>query len=148
MLKNFLPRGLGQWELQRDRVPERAINARLSPQFELSPKSVPNVCAQCRAVPVDAYKVCRALQEAGRNSPYQAGAVEVHFTPYIEAKLARCAEQSGRNPDEVVQAVIARYFAEEARFVESVTLGEDALQRGEYLTHEQVGQRLDRFLRS
>jgi hypothetical protein len=27
-----------------------------------------------------------------------------------------------------------------------VTRGEDALQRGEYLTHEQVGQRLQRFL--
>jgi predicted transcriptional regulator len=28
-----------------------------------------------------------------------------------------------------------------------VKRGEEALQRGEYLTHEQVGQRLQRFLK-
>jgi predicted transcriptional regulator len=44
--------------------------------------------------------------------------------------------------------VLASYFEEEARFVEAVKRGEDALQRGEYLTHEQVGQRLQRFLQS
>jgi hypothetical protein len=40
-----------------------------------------------------------------------------------------------------VQDVVTRYFEEEARFVEGVKRGEEALQRGEYLTHEQVGQR-------
>ena len=38
------------------------------------------------------------------------------------------------------------YFEDEARFVEAVKRGEDALQRGEHLTHEQVGQRLQCFL--
>jgi predicted transcriptional regulator len=37
-------------------------------------------------------------------------------------------------------------YEEEAPFVEAVKRGEEALQRGEYLTHEQVGQRLQRFL--
>jgi predicted transcriptional regulator len=41
---------------------------------------------------------------------------------------------------------VARYFDEESRFVDAVRRGEEALQRGEYLTHEQVGQRLGRFL--
>jgi predicted transcriptional regulator len=43
---------------------------------------------------------------------------------------------------------LTSYFEEEARFIEAVKRGEDALQRGEYLTHEQVGQRLQRFLQS
>jgi len=47
-----------------------------------------------------------------------------------------------------VRDVVSRYFEEEARFVEAVMMGEDALQRGEYLTHEQVGERLQRFLQS
>jgi predicted transcriptional regulator len=47
-----------------------------------------------------------------------------------------------------VQDVLTHYFEEEARFVEAVTRGEEALQRGEYLTHEQIGQRLHRFLRT
>lgn len=72
--------------------------------------------------------------------------MEVHFTPEQEAQLAQIAAQQGRNPDELVRQVVARYFDEESRFVDAVRRGEEALQRGEYLTHEQVGQRLERFL--
>jgi predicted transcriptional regulator len=73
--------------------------------------------------------------------------MEVHFPPELEEKRVRSAAQQGRNPDELLQEVVTRYFEEEARFVEGVKRGEEALERGEYLTHEQMGQRLDRFLR-
>jgi predicted transcriptional regulator len=73
--------------------------------------------------------------------------MEVHFAPEIEKKLAQSAAKQGRNPDELVQEVVARHLDEESRFLEAVNRGEDAIQRGEYLTHEQVGQRLERFLR-
>jgi predicted transcriptional regulator len=72
----------------------------------------------------------------------------VHVTGELEAKLAHSAAQQGRNPDDLVQDVLASYFEEEARFIEAVKRGEDAFERGEYLTHEQVGQRLQRFLQS
>jgi predicted transcriptional regulator len=72
--------------------------------------------------------------------------MEVHFPPELEAKLAHSAAQQGRKADDLVQDVLTRYLEEEARFVEAVKRGEDALQQGEYLTHEQVGQRLQRFL--
>lgn len=72
--------------------------------------------------------------------------MEVRFPPELEAKLMHSAAQQGRNPDELVQDVVTRYFEEEARFVEAVTRGEGALKRGEHLTHEQVGRRLQRFL--
>ena len=72
--------------------------------------------------------------------------MEVHFPPEVEAKLTHSAAQQGRNPDQLVQEVVSRYFEEETRFVEAVKRGEEALQRGEYLTHEQVGERLQRFL--
>ena len=72
--------------------------------------------------------------------------MEVKFTPEQEARLARSAAQQGRNPDELVRQVVARYFDEESRFVDAVNRGEQALERGDYLTHEQVGQRLERFL--
>jgi predicted transcriptional regulator len=74
--------------------------------------------------------------------------MQVHFTPELEAKLAQSAAQKGRNPDELVQDVMTRYFDEENRFIEAVTRGEEALQRGEYITHEQMGQRIERLLRS
>ena len=72
--------------------------------------------------------------------------MEVLFTPELKAKLARSASQQGRNPGELVQQVVARYFDEEIRFIDAVNRGENALLRGEYLTHKQVGQRLERFV--
>jgi predicted transcriptional regulator len=74
--------------------------------------------------------------------------MEVHFPPDLEAKLAHSAAQQGRRLDELVQDAVARYFEEEARFVQAVSRGEEGLQRGEYASHEQVGQRLQRFLES
>jgi predicted transcriptional regulator len=73
--------------------------------------------------------------------------MEVLFTPELEVKLARSAARQGRKPGELVQQVVARYFDEESRFIDAVNRGENALLHGEYLTHEQVGQRLERFLK-
>ena len=72
--------------------------------------------------------------------------MEVHFTPEVQERLKARADEHGCDPVEVVQDVVARYFAEEDRFVEAVKRGEAALERGEFLTHEQVGERLRRFL--
>jgi hypothetical protein len=47
--------------------------------------------------------------------------MQVHFTPELEAKLAHSAAQQGRNPDQLVQEVVARYFDEESRFIDAVT---------------------------
>lgn len=74
--------------------------------------------------------------------------MEVHVTGDLETRLTHSAAKQGRDPDELVQDVPAHYFEEEDRFVEAVKRGEDALGRGEYITHEQVGQRLKRFLQT
>jgi predicted transcriptional regulator len=74
--------------------------------------------------------------------------MEVHVTGELEAKLATSAAQQGCSPDKLVEDALTRYFEEEARFVEAVKRGEEAFERGEYLTHEQVGQRLQRFLQT
>ncbi len=72
--------------------------------------------------------------------------MEVQFTPDLQARLQQHASQHGCDLDAVVQHVVARYFAEEDRFAEAVRRGEAALERGEFVTHEQVGERLRRFL--
>jgi predicted transcriptional regulator len=64
----------------------------------------------------------------------------------VQARLAERAAQQGRKLDETVQDVVARYFEEEDRFVAAVKRGEAALERGDFLTHEQVDDRLRRFL--
>ena len=73
--------------------------------------------------------------------------MEVHFNSDLEARLAQRAAQEGRNLDETVQDVVTRYFEEEDRFIEAVKRGEAALASGQFLTHEQVGGRLQRFLK-
>ena len=73
--------------------------------------------------------------------------MELHLIGELEAKLTDSASRQGRNPADLVHDVLTRHFEEEARFVEAVKHGEGALQRGEYLTHEEVGQRLERFLK-
>src|ERR1035441_9368277 len=57
---------------------------------------------------------------------------EVHVTGELEAKLTHSAARQGRNPDDLVQDVLTSYFEEEARFIEAVKHGEDALQGGQY----------------
>jgi predicted transcriptional regulator len=72
--------------------------------------------------------------------------MEVHCNSHLEARLTERATQQRRTPDEFMQDVVARYLDEEDRFVQAVKRGEDALERGEFLTPEQVGERLRRFL--
>jgi predicted transcriptional regulator len=72
--------------------------------------------------------------------------MEVHVSGELAAKLTHSAARQGRNPNDLVQDVLTSYFEEEDRFIEAVKRGEDALHRGECLTHEEVGQRLRRFL--
>ena len=74
--------------------------------------------------------------------------MEIEFSPDLQARLAHRAAQEGLQPNEVVQDVVARYFEEEDRFIQAVRRGEAALDRGDVLTHEQVGEKLQRFLRS
>ena len=74
--------------------------------------------------------------------------MEVHLTPELSSKLEQLANERGSDTDSLAQEAISRYLQEEARFVEAVQLGESQLERGEYLTHEEVGSRIERMLKS
>jgi predicted transcriptional regulator len=41
---------------------------------------------------------------------------------------------------------MTRYVDKQSRFVDAVSRGEEAMGRGDFLTHEQVVQRLQRLL--
>ena len=73
----------------------------------------------------------------------------IHLTPEQEAQLSQLAANRGRrDADELAQEFLSRYLEEEARFIEAVRLGEAELERGEYLTHEEVGARIERWFQS
>jgi predicted transcriptional regulator len=71
----------------------------------------------------------------------------VHFPPELEAKVLKSAAEQGRDTEEFIQELVARHFDDENHFLDAIQRGEDALEHGEFLTHEQVGQRLERFLK-
>jgi predicted transcriptional regulator len=74
--------------------------------------------------------------------------MEVHLTADQQAKLARLATDKGCDTDTLALEAIEHYLEQESRFVEAVNLGEAELERGDYLTHEEVGARIEQMFRS
>ena len=68
--------------------------------------------------------------------------MEVHLSDEQEARLAEIAERSGTSTDSLVQDAVTRYLDDDSHFVDAVLKGLASLDRGEYLTHDEVGARL------
>jgi len=74
--------------------------------------------------------------------------MEVHFSPELQAKLNRVAAENNSAADEYVQQLVERYVDHDAWFRQQVQKGLDQLDRGEFLTHEEVGARIEKMFRS
>ena len=72
--------------------------------------------------------------------------MDVHVTPEQEAKLVDLATRTGRQTAELVHTAVNRLIDEDSRFLEAVERGFASLDRGEYVSHEDVGARLARLL--
>jgi predicted transcriptional regulator len=73
--------------------------------------------------------------------------MEITFTAEQEAQIAQIATKTGTDPERLVRNAVLRLLDDDAQFIEAVLEGETALERGEFLTHGQMGERLSRFLR-
>ena len=71
--------------------------------------------------------------------------MEVQLTPEQEAELHRLATSKGRDASELAHDVLSLYLQHEAKFVEAVKRGLESLDRGEYVSHEEVAARIDRL---
>jgi predicted transcriptional regulator len=74
--------------------------------------------------------------------------MEVPLTSEQEAKLSQLAADKRRSAEELAREVLGFYLDHEARFVEVVQRGLDSLDRGEFVSHQEVGARLQRLLRT
>jgi len=74
--------------------------------------------------------------------------MEVHFKPELQAKLDRVAANTRRGADEYVQQLVEHYLDYDVWFRQKVTNSLEQLDGGEFLTHEEVGDRLKRMLQS
>jgi predicted transcriptional regulator len=64
--------------------------------------------------------------------------MEVHFSPDVQEKLVNSAAKQGRDADELVQEVLVRYLADEARFFEAVESWTDE-ERQAAMSHIEEG---------
>jgi predicted transcriptional regulator len=74
--------------------------------------------------------------------------MEIHLHPDLEAKLNRVAAENNRGAEEYVQQLVEHYVDHDAWFRQQVKKGLDQLDRGEFLTHKEVGTRIEQMLRS
>ena len=72
--------------------------------------------------------------------------MEVHLNPDMQAKLARLAAEQDRNTEALVQEAIARFVDYHEWFIREVEKGLASADRGELLTHEDVGARLEKLI--
>ena len=72
--------------------------------------------------------------------------MELDFTSEQQAQIAQIAIKAGTAPEHLVRNAVMRLLDEDSRFMDAVALGEAALERREFVTHERMGDRLRRFL--
>jgi predicted transcriptional regulator len=74
--------------------------------------------------------------------------MEVHLPPELQAKVERAAAENNSGAEEYVKQLVENYVEHDAWFRQRVKKGLDQLDRGEYLTHEEVGTRIEKLFRS
>lgn len=74
--------------------------------------------------------------------------MEVSLAPEVEARLARIASEQGKAANQVVEELVASYLDHDEWFRREVQKGVASLDSGRFVSHEEVGQQIERILRS
>jgi predicted transcriptional regulator len=74
--------------------------------------------------------------------------MEIRLTAEQETRLAELAARQGRDANDLAREALTRYLEDDSRFVEAVVKGLASLDRGEFVTHAEVGRRIERLLES
>jgi predicted transcriptional regulator len=74
--------------------------------------------------------------------------MEVHLPPELQAKVDRAAAENNSGAADYVKQLVENYLDHDAWFRQQVKTGLDQLDRGESLSHEEVGARIEQMFRS
>jgi len=74
--------------------------------------------------------------------------MEVFFSPDVEMRLQQVASANGKDAEQLVKDTVARMLEEQARFVTGVQRGLEQADRGEFVEHKDVLDRIGRLFRS
>ena len=72
--------------------------------------------------------------------------MEITFAPELQAKLNRIASETGKGPDEVVRELVASYLDHDEWFRQEVAKGLASLDRGKFVSHDDLRHQMDRIL--
>jgi predicted transcriptional regulator len=73
--------------------------------------------------------------------------MEVQFSPELETKLNRVAAENHSAAQEYVKQLVENYVDHDAWFRERVRKGLKQLDGGEFVTHEEMGERIEQMFR-
>ena len=74
--------------------------------------------------------------------------MEISFAPELQARLNRIASETGKGPDEVVRELVANYLDHDEWFRQEVAKGLASLDRGKFVSHDDVRRQMERILGS
>jgi predicted transcriptional regulator len=74
--------------------------------------------------------------------------MELHLTPELQAKVDQTAAENNSDAEEYVRQLVEHYLDHDAWFRQKVKTGLAQLNRREFLTHEEVGTRIEQMFRS
>ena len=74
--------------------------------------------------------------------------MEVHFPPDVEARLQQVASANGKDAEQLVRDTVARMLENQSRFIAGVQRGIEQADRGEFVEHRDVVNRIDRLFQS
>ena len=74
--------------------------------------------------------------------------MEVPLTAAQEAALRQLAAHAGRDPEDLVQEAVEQMIDYDRWFHGQVQIGLAQAERGEFVTHEEVGERIRQLFRS
>jgi predicted transcriptional regulator len=74
--------------------------------------------------------------------------MEISFAPELEARLNRIASQTGKEPDQIVQELVASHLEHDEWFRQEVAKGIASLDSGKFVSHEEVRRQMERILNS
>jgi predicted transcriptional regulator len=74
--------------------------------------------------------------------------MEVHFPPDVETRLQQVASANGKDAEQLVKDTVARMLENQARFIAGVQRGIEQADRGEFVEHKDLLNRIDGLFHS
>jgi predicted transcriptional regulator len=73
--------------------------------------------------------------------------MELNLSPELQAKLTHIAAENNSGTEEYVRQLVEHYLDHDAWFRQKVKEGLGQLDQGEFVTHEEIGARIDQMFR-